>query len=317
MKTQVATGGAFGFAVESLEPIPGLDGGDAGPDAPTVTVSVAEAGSVTPALHGGEELMSRRTPDGGLVATVSRDDEGNYRIYGAGFGVYDVSADASEIACRPPSLTEPWIWQRFLMSQALPLAATLRGVEPFHASAVLVDDRVVAISGTSGAGKSSLSLSLAARGLPFYTDDVLAVAREGDSVRCKAGPGAANVRDPGLRRLVSLGEFPFEGVLGETPDGVRALVKPAGRDRPLGAIYFLDHRPEHREVVFERTSDPRLLLGHTFNALVRTPERLVGQLALCSLIAQKASLFRLRVPSETTVGDLATRVEQHARELLA
>ena len=35
VKTQVATGGAFGFAVESLEPIPGLDGGDPGPDAPT------------------------------------------------------------------------------------------------------------------------------------------------------------------------------------------------------------------------------------------------------------------------------------------
>jgi hypothetical protein len=302
-------GNAFGLAIESPEPIPGLNGCPPVAAAPHVTVTVAGPTSPT----SGRELLSRRTPDGCLDAALSRDDAGRYRLFGRGFGAYDVAGDGSEIACHPPDGLEPWIWQRFVMSQALPLAATLRGIEPFHAGGVVIDGRVVAIAGRSGAGKSSLALTLAARGHGFHTDDVLAMAWAGDEIRSKAGPGAANIRDPALRQLVARGAPPFGDVLGETPDGIRALIARDGRDRPLGAVYFIDHDPAHRSVRFEPTHDPRLLLGHTFNVLVRTGERLAGQLAICSAIAEHVPLFRLLVPARTSVGRLATLVEQHAR----
>ncbi len=99
---------------------------------------------------------------------------------------------------------------------------------------------------------------------------MLAIATTPDGVVCKAGPGAANVRDPALQALIAAGAPPFGDVLGETPDGVRTLVERDGRDRPLGAMYFLDHAREHPELRFEPTTDPQLLLGHTFNVLVRT-----------------------------------------------
>ena len=308
-----ALGTVFGFAVASQEPIPGLNGCAVDPAAPMLTVNVEAGGDPRPV--NGRELLMRRASDGRLMAAVSCDDQGSYRLFGAGFGAYDVSADASEITCRPPGGSEPWIWQRFLMSQALPLAATLRGVEPFHAGGVVIDDRVVAISGPSGAGKSSLTLSLAARGLPFFTDDVLAIASTREGLVCKAGPGAANVRDSALRERIAQGLPPFGAVLGDTPDGIRTLVARDGRDRPLGAIYFLDHSAAHTGVRFEPTRDPQLLLGHTFNVLVQTKVRLLGQLGLCAEIAERIPLFRLLVPLRTPVGELATLVERHAASL--
>ena len=304
-------GTAFGFAVESREPIPGIAGCAPPAGAPRVRVEVE--GPVAPPLPGEPgSLLDRMGPDGSLVAAVRRDERGAYRIYGAGFGSYDVSADATGIVCHPHPDCEPWLWQRFLMSQALPLAATICGVEPFHAGGVAIGGRVVAVAGRSGIGKSSLSLTLASRGHGFQTDDVLALASGPEGVVCKPGPGAANVRDPMLRELAARGAPPFGDVLGETPDGVRALVSRDGRDRPLGAMYFLDHAREHGEVRFEPTTDPQLLLGHTFNVLVRTRERLEAQLGLCAAIAATVPLFSVRVPHGTPVADLATRLEEHA-----
>ncbi len=130
-----AVGTAFGFAVKSPEPIPGLAGCEPAAASPTLRVTIGAA--IPPPEPGnGTALLDRRAPDGSLVAAVRRDEDGGYRLYGAGFGSYDVAADASRIACHPPDGCDPWLWQRFLMSQGLPLAATLCGVEPFHASGV-------------------------------------------------------------------------------------------------------------------------------------------------------------------------------------
>jgi hypothetical protein len=50
-----------------------------------------------------------------------------------------------------------------------------RGLLPLHASAVVVDGRVHAFTGPSGAGKSTLAAGLSARGLQYFTDDILII----------------------------------------------------------------------------------------------------------------------------------------------
>ena len=61
----------------------------------------------------------------------------------------------------------------FLLGSVWGALCYQRGLIPLHASAIAIDGRVHAFTGHSGAGKSTLVAALAARGRPFFTDDVL------------------------------------------------------------------------------------------------------------------------------------------------
>lgn len=61
----------------------------------------------------------------------------------------------------------------FILGTAWGALCFQRGLIPIHASANIVDGRIIAFTGHSGAGKSTLAANLARRGLPFFTDDTL------------------------------------------------------------------------------------------------------------------------------------------------
>ncbi|MHB1311695.1 MAG: hypothetical protein ACYC3L_06725 [Gemmatimonadaceae bacterium] len=67
----------------------------------------------------------------------------------------------------------------YLLGPVLGFALRLRGVLAFHASAVLMDGRAIALLGPSGAGKSTTAAALAAAGVPVLADDVVAVREVG------------------------------------------------------------------------------------------------------------------------------------------
>lgn len=90
----------------------------------------------------------------------------------------------------------------FLVGSAWPALVLQRGLIPLHASAVNRGGNVHAVAGRGGIGKSTFAASLAARGWPFFADDVLVVeAAPGDCVRCwslgdlKLWPDALAVSD--------------------------------------------------------------------------------------------------------------------------
>src|SRR5436190_998507 len=116
-----------------------------------------------------------------------------YRLYARHFGLALVSEDGALVLCAPPD-DEPWSWQRFLVGRVLPWAAVLRGREVFHAAAVTIDGRAVALVGQSGVGKSSLAAHLVLEGAGFLTDDVLAVDRDAGTLRAHPGAGILCVR---------------------------------------------------------------------------------------------------------------------------
>ena len=66
--------------------------------------------------------------------------------------------------------------------------ASLNGLVPIHASAVLANGSVFAFSGPPGAGKSTLVAALGDRGLPLFCDDTL-VLDLGDPERILCLPG--------------------------------------------------------------------------------------------------------------------------------
>lgn len=117
--------------------------------------------------------------------------------------------------------------QVYLLGQVLSFALLKRGIEPLHATSVVVDGVAVAFVGDSGAGKSTLAASFLAAGYPLLTDDLLVLEQHQDTLlgfpgmpRIKLYPEVAAALLPGLapgiemnqwtpKRIVPLGEGQF------------------------------------------------------------------------------------------------------------
>src|SRR5579871_2247664 len=123
-----------------------------------------------------------------------------------------------------------------LFRGVLPRILHLRGVTCLHASAVAVEDGVVAFCGPSGAGKSTLAAALVSRGLPLVSDDVVPI-RPGPPVM--AGPGLPELRlyPSAVERIGISGQVgaPLPGQSKAHWQPRRAPDKPL----PLLAIYLL------------------------------------------------------------------------------
>jgi hypothetical protein len=229
-------------------------------------------------------ISDERTEDGGVLFRIARSERG-YRFSGPRYGTAVVSPEASRIS---GSLGEGGIgdWQRFLIAQVLPFAAVLHGLEVFHASAVAVDDRAVAVLGPSGAGKTSIAMALCRLGACFLTDDVLAVERDGGRLLGHPGAPVAGVAGREAERLRRMRSLDSGTILAADPREAMVRVTPQGDAVPLMAIFVLDRRPgAPSEPCFEPVSEPQVLLSATFNLLLLEGTRLEALLDVCSLAA--------------------------------
>src|SRR5262249_11919219 len=103
-----------------------------------------------------------------------------------------ISSDGRELLCEPDSANEQWA--SIVVAQALPLAATLRGLEVLHASGVVLDGRAVLITGAAGAGKSSLAAALMRAGGLLLSDDAVALELHDGALMAHAGSLALQLR---------------------------------------------------------------------------------------------------------------------------
>lgn len=83
--------------------------------------------------------------------------------------------DGCEMIVDPAPGVAPEAVRIFILGAALGILLHQRGLTVLHASAVAIDDGVVAFLGEKGAGKSATAAALYARGHRFITDDLLAV----------------------------------------------------------------------------------------------------------------------------------------------
>jgi hypothetical protein len=309
--TQTSVGTSLGLEITADFPIPGLRDDPAGATVGTVTV---ERDDAPERPWRGEPAMLKRTPAGRLLASLHTDPERGMRMFAAGYGTFILDRDARRIVCHPAPDAPEWLWHRFLLGQALPYAAVLQGGETFHAAAVIVGGRAVAIAGQSGAGKSSVALNLAVGGAPFCTDDVITIAP--GQIGVAPGPAVANVRDVGLRRRAEAGEMPFSAIIGRCDESVRATVDSTAHVEELGAVYFVDRDPRYEGLTIRPMDDPFRLIGHTFNAMIRSEVRLKRQLDTCARIAARANLFDALVGPGVSAHHVAGGLHAHmARSL--
>ncbi len=313
---------AFGLDIEMDRPIVGL----------RPVAKAAGARSVKVELVGFEELdtrwrgaaareLVRHTGSDGVVAVLAEEDaQRGHRIAIAGIGSCIIAPDGRSVAFAPAPATAPWLVDRLLTSDALPLAALLQGVEALHAGAIVLDGVALAVAGPSGAGKSSLALTLASLGHPLLSDDALALEPAARPL-CLPGPEVANVRDPRLRAVAIEGLAPFREVLGEVDGALRVLVETARDPVPLGVLYLLDRSGSAgagsaEALTISPTQDAQAVLSATFNRVVGGPRRLVAHLSTCARIAETASVFTVCVPAGMGPPELADRLVAHLRTRL-
>jgi hypothetical protein len=297
---------AFGLELSCGFPVPGLADDQPGePGRPRTTLILANAEALAKG-HDEREVLSEQPLPGGSFS-ISSAPGGDYSLDHTYYGTFQVAGDGSQIACAPNDLP-PWLWQRFLIAQPLPLASLLHGYEPLHASAVAVDGRALLLLGTSGAGKSSVALQLTARGATFVADDVTALEVRDGAVAAHPGAPLVSVDTDGLedlRRAATTWE-----VLGSLDGEARiAVADPETRALPVGAVFVLTQSADVAAIEIGPVSGPaRALLGGTFNAYMRSPARLARQLELSGLLAEAAGVSLVRIPMHADAGATAEAI---------
>ncbi len=192
----------------------------------------------------------------------------------------------------------------------LPLLAVLRGREVLHASAVALDDKVIALVGGSGAGKTSLALQMVARGAELFADDVLALELRDGEVVAHPGAGVVNL-SPGERGRLN-GMIDESQVAGQDEQGMRVVVERETRTLGLAAVYFIERPDVAESVNFERLDSSDRVLGATFNLSILDAERLRTHLEVCAEVARRCGLYRVGVPGSVQASEVAAAIAAHA-----
>ncbi len=251
----------------------------------------------------------REMRDGSTVLlTVELAPPAGYLLHVPGFCRILIAPDGTELLCGPePGCSE---WATLLLSQALPLAATLRGLEVLHASGVVIQGRAALFAGPQGAGKSSLAAALLRGGAAsLLSDDTVALESRGGALIAHPGTTVLHLRAAEHERL-SAGERaalgPVTTVLDKWQYSPRASAAPA----PFGGLFLLERGTHGPPLERIEAVDPFALLACTFNLSVRTPERLVRHLDLAATLAATKRVYRLRIQPGVNATQLAETLHE-------
>lgn len=216
-------------------------------------------------------------------------------------GMYEfiISPDGRRIAARAAELcAEPF--HAYALSGALSFSILRHGLDPFHATAVVIGNEAVAFLGESGLGKSTLAASFVTAGWPILTDDLL-VLREREGLY---------YAEPGLPRLKLFPEM-NSAVLGAKSTGV--AMNPLTRKRifplkpeqhhsapvRLRAIYSLKaHRSRISIRCLHRRDIVVYLHQNAFNTALVEPDVLRRRFGICVSIAYRIPVKQLSYPRQ-------------------
>jgi hypothetical protein len=258
-------------------------------------------------------VLERRYANGRLMMAVEYDPALGYRVWAPGYGRHLVSADGRLVRSALPRITE-WRWQRLLFAQVLPLAATLRGRELLHGSAVELGGRTAVFVAASGTGKTSIAAHLVAGGGSLLTDDVLALECRDDELLGYPGAPLSSLDPEQLRAIPAAGRTRLGRQVGR---GYSVMLAPNLLERAcaLDALFVLRRSGRKRGTLrIERLErDPLRVLAHSFNTYVRSKERVVNQLAISAHLLELVEMYEITIPAGCTAGEAAGAVRAFLR----
>lgn len=231
--------------------------------------------------------------------------DGTSYLYWSDLFEFLVFPDGNRILGNPLHHSSEEVFKTYLLGQVLSFALLHRGLEPLHATTVVIDGSAVALLGHNGYGKSSLAGAFLAAGYRLLTDDLLVLQQNGFGFNAYPGPPRIKMF-PGMARRV----------LPQRPRGqpmnhaTRKMIIPlqdiqlAGTAVPLRAIYVLNppkasprvkvsiRGMSHRKALVE-------LLRGTFNSVNTHPARLKRQFAfahaLCGVVPVRTLAYPRKV----------------------
>lgn len=244
-----------------------------------------------------------------LLLSVDFAEPAGYLMWARDFGRILISPDGIELLCEPDPAIEGWA--NILPFQALPLAATIRGLEVMHASGVVLDGTAVLVAGPPGAGKSSLAAALVRAGGWLLSDDAVALQLSDGALIAHAGSTVLQLRAAEDQRLSDQQRAVLGRPTSSVADKHRYVSDGAPEPAPLGGLFLLQRSDEQPAVERLAAVDPFELIASTFNLSVRTPARLQRQLDVVSAIATDGLAHRLRVQPGIDATRLAAMIQTH------
>jgi hypothetical protein len=189
----------------------------------------------------------------------------------------------------------------YLLGSVLGALWHQRGLLPLHAGAVVIDGRAWAFVGESGAGKSSLVVTMAAGGAGYLCDDVCVVQLTAGNRSDKGAhvwPGLARLRvSPEVCALLALADAPPLDPMGKhtlTPRWPRP-----NDTQPLAGVVLLETAPDAAQPALDHLDAPAALaalLTHTYRPEYLSPGQRARHFGICAALATRVPVCRLRRP---------------------
>ena len=187
----------------------------------------------------------------------------------------------------------------------LPMALQAHGQEVVHASAVYVEDGVVAFSGRSQTGKSTLAYGMHRRGYRVWADDTLVFDASANPVRVIPYPHRLRIR------AEAAAYFDLHELKRRDSSSWTALEQAQSEPAPLACVFLLERVAE--------TSSPvetvRLTPAEAFSGVLEhaywfrlDPERTRRMIGKYLALATQVPVFRLRFG--TTLDHLPETLDQ-------
>jgi hypothetical protein len=218
-------------------------------------------------------------------------------------GEFLISKDGRSITCYRFPQASPESFHVYLLGQALSFALVKNGIEPLHATVVVIQGKAVAFLGDCGFGKSTLAAEFLRAGDRLLTDDLLVLRATGRRMLAYPGPPRIKLFPELARRFLA---DEATGVP-MNPD-TRKLVIPLNQDRacgagvPLAAVYALaspDKMAGERNIRITALS-PReaflRILASAFNILILHAPRLRRHFEATEALANSITVKELSYP---------------------
>jgi hypothetical protein len=216
-----------------------------------------------------------------------------------------ISADGSKIVCRPSPSTLREEFLLCLLGPVISYSLIRRGIEPFHASAVVINGGAVAFLGDCGYGKSTLTAGFLQKGYSILSDSLLPLLAHEQRIIAHRGPKRIKLFPQSIR--ATFGQSTM-GTLITPRSSKRAIPLAANMIAdaavPLKAVYIL--RPPRPNYPINKITITTLryrrafldVIANNFSMAIREPDRIKRLFVLVKQIVANTPVRSLTYPRD-------------------